>query len=76
MNVKSRVAKLEEARPRVNPGDLANAPQIVITWPGQETPESRAANREARQWYEDRGLAWGDLPLVLEWPDGSEVSPL
>jgi hypothetical protein len=72
--VKRRIERLEEARPEVIPGHLGDPPQIVITWPGDETPEVRAANREARKWYKDRGLNWQELPLVLNWADGSGAS--
>ena len=74
MSIKRRVERLEEDQ---GPAavDLSEAPQIVITWPEDETPEIRAANREARQWYTERGLDWRKNDLVVSWADGSEVTP-
>jgi len=71
-----RVERLErKVLASVQAEDLEDAPRIVLCWPEDETPEVREANRKAREWYEERGIDWSDLPLVLTWEDGTEVTP-
>ena len=77
MSVLRRLDKLEEKSGTVAEAIDADeeAPQLIITWPEDSTPETRAHNRKVREWYHARGRTWGDAPLVLSWADGSEVSP-
>ena len=74
LSVLRRLEELEQAYGAGIDTD-EEAPQIVICWPEHETPEIRAQNREAREWYRQRGINPFALPVKLCWRDGTEVSP-
>ena len=74
MSVDKRLERLEQAiGAAIEPGE--EPPQIIIVWPENETPQIRAQNRKAREWYRRHGIDWWKLPVVLNWADGTEVLP-
>jgi len=64
-----RVSRLERATATAT-ADAGSFPGVVLVWPEDETPETRAHNAQAAAWVKAHG--WPET-VRLVWPDGSEV---
>jgi len=69
LTVEKRLQRLEQARGIVD--DDEEAPQLVVVWPEDETPETRAAYSKAAAWYKRRGR-WPER-FRVDWGDGTEA---
>ena len=70
MSVEKRIEALEQAAQLIDEDE--EAPPIVIVWPEDETPETRAAYRKAKEWYSKRGRVPNDLRVC--WSNGTPAT--